>query len=132
ARGDLAAPAARLRAATLDQLLEPSEITAHAPCIEARCGAERLGWAFRLVAHREAHQRARLTKRLERDGAARLLAVLADPADLPVRMLFEDLRVPLRRLAGDRRHPVQAGVVELLHVVDAFHEEREVLELRPL
>ena len=35
------------------------------------------------------------------DGAARLLAVLADPADLPVGMLLEDLRVPLGRLAAD-------------------------------
>src|SRR5439155_1777611 len=121
--GDLAAPAVGLRAAALDQFLEALEIAADATRVEARGRAERLRGTFRLVAHRQAHQRPRVASRLEGDGAARLLAVLADPADLPVRMLLQYLGVPLRRLAGDRRHPVQAGVVQLLHVVDAFHEE---------
>jgi len=49
-----------------------------------------------------------------------------------VGMLLEDLRVPFVRLAGDGRRPVEKRVVELLDVVDTFHEEREVLELRPL
>jgi hypothetical protein len=47
-------------------------------------------------------------------------------------MLLEDLRVPLVRLTADLGDPVQARVVELLHVLDAFHEQPEVLELRAL
>src|SRR6185437_9003254 len=128
---DFPAPGAVLGAAGLDQFLEPLEVAPDTSRVEAGgCadGLDRIG----LIAHREADKRLALADRLERDGAARLLSVLADPADLPVGMLLEDLCVPLGLLAGDVRDPVQARVVELLDVLDAFHEEREVLELRPL
>src|SRR5439155_18282199 len=97
---DFAAPGAALRAAALDQLLEPLEVAAHAPCVEACGGADRFAGSFGPVAHRDADERPRLADRLERDRAAGLLAVLADPADLLVGVLLEDLRVPLRLLAG--------------------------------
>src|SRR5439155_4939926 len=98
---DLAAPSAALRAAELDQFLEPLEVAAHAPLVEAGGRAERFERPFRLVAHRQADERPRFAERLERDGAARLLAVLADPADLLVGMLLEDLRLPFSLLADD-------------------------------
>src|SRR6185295_19922266 len=104
----------------------PLEVASDASRVEAGGCADRLD-RICLIAHREADARLVFADRLERDGAARLLTVLADPADLPVRMLLEDLCVPLGFLAGDVHDPVQARVVELLDVFDAFHEEREVL-----
>jgi hypothetical protein len=40
--------------------------------------------------------------------------------------------VPFFALAADLGHPVKALVFELLHLLDAFHEPRELFELRPL
>src|SRR6266511_1470069 len=100
-RSDFAAPPARFGAAALDQLLEALEISAHATRVQAGGRAHHFGGTLSLIAHRNADQRPRRAGLLESDGAARLLPVLADPADLTVRVLLEDLRVPLVRLAGD-------------------------------
>src|SRR5439155_889770 len=91
---DGASPGPGLGAAALDQLLEALEIAAHPPRVEPRRRAEGFCRAFRLIAHRQADE-CPVAARLERHGAAGLLAVLADPADLAVGMLLEDLRVPL-------------------------------------
>jgi hypothetical protein len=46
--------------------------------------------------------------------------------------LLGDFRVPVVCLAAEARAPVQPPIVELLDLVDSFHEARELLELRPL
>src|SRR6185503_1359967 len=46
--------------------------------------------------------------------------------------LVGDARPPLLRAAGDRGRPVDRRVVDLDDLVDAVHELRERLELRPL
>ena len=69
---------------------------------------------------------------LEADDAAGVLAGDRLPRDAAVRLLVDDLRLPFGLLAGDRGRPVEKRVVELLHLVDALHEARELLELRPL
>src|SRR5207248_696329 len=84
---DVLPPGAGRRAATLDQLLEASEITFDPAPIETRCGADGLDEPLRLVAERQMDERPVFAERLERDGAASLLAVLTDPADLPVGVL---------------------------------------------
>src|ERR671925_52614 len=99
-RRDLAPPRAALGPALLDQALEALEVAADAARVEAGGGADRFAQSLRLVAHAERDACARVADRLERHRAARLLSVLADPADLAIGMLLEDLRVPLRVPAG--------------------------------
>src|SRR5262249_34000898 len=95
------APCAALGTARLDDLLEAIEVGFDTAQVEPGRGAEQLGRPFRLVAHRQSDERLAFRPRLESDGATRLLPVLADPGDLPVRMLLQDLRVPLGLLAAD-------------------------------
>src|SRR5215211_2147670 len=69
---------------------------------------------------------------LEADQARVLRAAEAAPRDALIRNLLDDLRVPLLVLAGDLGAPVESLVVDLMDLLDAFHEAREILELRPL
>src|SRR5262249_52298888 len=54
------------------------------------------------------------------------------PRDAGIWGLFGDLCVPLLLDPTDVRAPVQMCVVELSHLLDSFHEMRELLELCPL
>src|SRR5918999_3915163 len=132
ALADLAAPGAVGHATALDQLLEPVEVAAHAPGVQPGGGADGLAEAFRRVRQLKPDAGPLGAERLERDGAACVLAVGARPDDAAVGHLLEDLRVPLSAVAADRGRPVQLRVVELPDIVHALHEERELLELRPL
>ena len=60
------------------------------------------------------------------------LPPVARPGDALVGVLLGDLGVPLLALAADLGDPVQVRVVDLLDLLDALHEARELLELRPL
>src|SRR5687767_3028797 len=57
---------------------------------------------------------------------------LRGPGDPLVRRLLGDDGVELLLASGDLRAPVQVGVVDLADFLDALHERRELLELRPL
>jgi hypothetical protein len=69
---------------------------------------------------------------VERDDAGLMRAVDRRPRDALVRVLLGDLRVELADLSRDLDGPVEAHVVDLTDLLDALHEVREVLELRPL
>src|SRR5262245_13220950 len=117
----LAAPGAVLDAAQLEQLLEPLEVAADATAVDAGHRADLLERALRPVGHPEPDPRLALAELVEPDGAAGLAAVEALPHDLRVGHLLEDLRLPLGLPTADRGGPPEAGVVELLDVVDALH-----------
>src|SRR5207237_1233873 len=86
---------------------EALEVTPHAPRVDAIGRARGFRRPVRRIAQREADQRPRRATLLEGDGTPRLFAVFADPAEPPVGILLEDLRVPLGLPAADRRRPVQ-------------------------
>jgi hypothetical protein len=57
---------------------------------------------------------------------------LRSPRNPFVRVLLHDFGVPFPFLAGDLWLPVKMSVVKLLHLLDALHKLRELLELGPL
>jgi hypothetical protein len=59
-------------------------------------------------------------------------AAPAPPRDAVVTDLLGDLGFPRLLLAAHVGAPQEPLVAELLHLQDAFHELREILELRPL
>ena len=128
----LAAPRARGLAAALDELAEAVEVALHAPLGQAQRAADGLDEAVGLVLHAHVHLGAVRAERLEAHLAGVALAGDRGPRDALVRHLVDDLGVPLGAAAADVRDPVQARVVELPHLLDALHELRELLELRPL
>ena len=69
---------------------------------------------------------------MERDHAGILGTRGRAPGDALVGVLLADLGVPLLLLAADLGDPVEVGVIDLGDRLDALHELREVLELRPL
>jgi uncharacterized protein (TIGR00730 family) len=129
---DLAAPAARLGAAGLDELLEPLEVLLDLAAVRADRRAECLDHPLGLVLHLDGDLRGRVVDALEDDAAGVLVTVDRAPGDHLVGALLGDLGVPFVPLAVDLGHPVQMCVVQLLDGLDALHEARELLELRPL
>src|SRR5207248_406119 len=130
--GDLAAPGAGLPAARLDELLEAIQVALHARGDQPRGVAHVLHDAFGIVLQLEHDARLAVAQPVERDDARVARAAGAAPRDAVVRDLLLDRRRPLLLLAADVRAPAQAPVVELRDLLDAFHEARELLELRPL
>src|SRR2546425_4268521 len=129
---DLAAPGARLASAALDELLEALEVGLDARAHDTQRIGDVLHDALRLVVHLQHHLRALIVEPMEGDDAGVPGAAAARPRDALVGPLLDDLGVPLLFLAPDHGAPVQALVVELPNLLDALHEAREVLELRPL
>src|SRR5690606_15914676 len=129
---DPAAPGAGRLAALLDELLELLEVALDPPRDEAERVAGLLQDTLGLEVEPQRDERAAGAVGGEGDGARIVDATLAAPGDPLVRLLLDDLGVPLDGLAADLRLPVQVGGVELLHSLDALHELREGLELRPL
>src|SRR5262245_40902816 len=76
--------------------------------------------------------RALVAEPVEGDGPGVPRAAHAAPGHAHVWNLLRDLGLPLDRLASDFGLPEQAARVELVHGLDALHEAREFLELRPL
>src|SRR5215218_5102548 len=129
----LAAPGARLPAATLvEDLLEALEVALDLAVVEAERAADLLLQALRLPAHLDRDLGLAGLRRPERHLARVGLAVDRAPGDPLVRHLVGDLGVPFVRAAAEAGDPMQAPVVELLDALDALHEARELLELRPL
>src|SRR5215204_6250069 len=130
--GDRSPPRACLGAAGLDERLEPLQVASHTRANRAHRVPDRLDRAARLERHLHRHERPVVVEPVERDDARVLRAVRAAPCDALVGSLLGDLRVPLADDATDLSRPVQPAVIQLLHPLDAAHEARELLELRPL
>jgi hypothetical protein len=60
-----------------------------------------------------------------------LLAVGVAPRDALVRQLLRDLGVSLVAAGAEPGDPMQVGLIGRAHLLDALHELRELLELRP-
>jgi hypothetical protein len=129
---DLAPPGAGLGTAPLDELLEPLQVSLHAAAVHPERGADLLRDALRLPVQLHHHPRLRLVDPVEGDDAGIALPARRGPGDALVGMLLGDPGVPLLALAADLGDPVEVYVVELSHLLDAFHERRKLLELRPL
>src|ERR687896_1701815 len=129
---NFAAPRAGLPAAALDELLEPLEVAFHAPAVGAERAAELLLEPFGLVLHANGDLRVVPVERQERDEARVAVATGCPPGDAGVRLLLGDLGHPLTALAAYLGDPAQVRVVDLLDRLNALHEVRKVLELRPL
>ena len=99
---------------------------------EAELVAGLLDDALGLEVHLQHDPRAFVVEAVERDDAGVRRAVGRPPGDALVGVLLGDLGVPLAATAADLGHPVQLGVVDLPDLLDALHELRELLELRPL
>src|SRR5215216_7017350 len=130
----LSAVGARRLVSVLDQLLEALEVAAHLTLDDAEeIPGNVLRGRLALDVHLNVDARLVPSDLLEADDAVVFdLAVDRLPGDLLVRLLLSDLRRPLTSLASNLRDPVDMRVVELLHGLDALHELRKVLELRPL
>src|SRR4051794_9490481 len=127
-----ASPGARLDAPTLDELLEPLEVSLGLPLDHVQEVADLLHETFGLVLQTQAHQGPFGADGLEVDRAGVRDTAGRRPRDLLVGNLLEDGGVPFTLDPGDLRNPVQQGVAELLHLLYAAHELWELLELRPL
>src|SRR6476469_9016932 len=129
---DLAAPAARRRAARFDVFLEAAKVALDLPLDEAQRIARLLDDTFRLDLEFERHARPRSADRLEADAAVVLRSARRVPGDDRVGFLLADLCTPRAVDAIDLRVPREGGVVELLDAPHAVHEPWELLELGPL
>src|SRR5207237_6476112 len=129
---DLAAPGARLTPAALDELLEALEVALDAGLHDAQRVGDVLHDALGLVVDLQHHARPVVVDAVEGHHAGVPGAAAARPRDALVGPLLRDLGDPLLFLAADGGFPLQALVVELANLLDAFHELREVLELSPL
>ena len=116
----------------LDQLAEALEVAFDASFGKPDCGTDEFGDALGLEGHLDLDTRCVVAERLEADDAVIALSADGLPRDPLVGHLLGDLRVPVAYLPGDLAPPVQADVIELLHLLDATHEGGELLELRPL
>src|SRR6185503_574955 len=114
-----------------DVLLEALEVALDAALEEAERIARALDRALRLGLDPERHTRLIRTSRLEEHGTGVVRAFDALPRDALIRRLVRDVGGPRLGLAGDVGRPPQGLVVDLLDRLDALHELREVLELRP-
>src|SRR5215218_7224421 len=130
----LSAVGARRLVSVLDQLLEALEVAAHLTLDDAgEIPGNVLRGRLALDVHLKVDARLVPSDLLEADDAVVFdLAVDRLPGDPLVRLLLGDLRRPRTTLATNLRDPVDVRVVELLHGLDALHELRKVLELRPL
>src|ERR671925_67161 len=95
---DLAAPAAGLPAAGLDELLEAHQVALDPTIGHPEHVAEALHGALGLVLEHHDHPRLAV-ERLEHDAAAVLRVAEPDPIDLLVGDLSGDLGIPLLLLA---------------------------------
>src|SRR5688572_7169096 len=100
--------------------------------VEADEAADRLRHPLRLVVELQHYLRPRVVQLVEGDGAIRTVLVQRLPGDSVVWVLLGDLGVPLTRLTSDLGDPVKPRVGLLLDALDAVHELRKRLELRPL
>lgn len=69
---------------------------------------------------------------MERHHTGVACAVGAGPGNAMVGNLFVDLSVPLALDPANAGAPVKMVVIDLVHLLDPFHEAGEVLELGPL
>ena len=130
--GDVSAPGSRLDAAALDQVAEALEVALDPPLVEPERGPGLLLHAVRLPVHLHGDTRGGVVDPVERDDSGVRPAVRRLPGHALVRVLLGDLGVPLPPRAADLSDPVKVRVVQLADVLDALHERRELLELRPL
>ena len=129
---DLAAPLAGLAAAALDHLLEAVEVALDPPLGDAQRVAGLLDDALGLGVELDHHARLVVVEAVEGDDAGVVRAARGAPGHPLVGLLLGDLGVELALDPGDLRLPVQPAIIELADLLDALHEARERLELRPL
>ena len=129
---DLAAPLAGLGSAALDHLLKGLEVGLDRTLVSPDSLGRRLDDALGLPGHDDLDPCAVVAEAVEPDVAGVLPALGGPPRDVAVGLLVRDLRLPLLPPAADVGDPAQVGVVELRDRLDALHELRELLELRPL
>src|SRR5262249_57248316 len=129
---DRAAPGSSLAATRLDELLEALQVILHLAVHEPQRVADALKEPFGIVLEGEGNARLVIAEAMEINHAAVHVARRAGPGDAIVGNLLSDARVPLLLFAADVGAPAQALVVDLAHFLDAVHELREQLELRPL
>src|SRR4051812_23132856 len=106
---DLAAPGARLRAALLDELLEPLEVALDPVVRDPGRVADLLHRAFRLDLHLDGDAGGVVVEAVEGDDAAIGGAARRGPGHPLVRRLLGDLGVPPPLPAGPLGDPVKAG-----------------------
>ena len=119
-------------APALDEVLEAVEIAADAVIEEAEPVSDLLDEPLGVGIHDEPDLGAPCCLARERDGAIVLDTVDALPGDPVGWGLVGDACPPGLGPTGDRRRPVEGTVIDLDHLVHAFHERREGLELGPL
>src|SRR4051812_46956843 len=129
---DVAPPFAGFTAAPFDHLLEPLEVAGSTPMHESQRVADLGNGVIGFHLELEHQPGVVGVEPMERDDAGVLGPGGRGPGDALVRMLLGDLGVPLAADSGDLGDPVQALVVLLADLLHAFHEGRELLELRPL
>src|SRR5215204_340867 len=129
---DLATPCARLPTARLDELLEPLEIALDAAVGDAEDITQLLLQALGHEVHLHGDAGRAIVDLVERHDAGVVLAVGVAPSHTLLRVLLDDLRVPLMVLAAELGDPVKPAIVELPYLLDSLHEPGKVLELRPL
>src|SRR4029078_13348322 len=128
---DLAAPGARRNLTVLHEILETLEVVLDLSAVETECRADGLLHALRLVLHFDRDACA-FGDRHELHAPVVAQSAGRAPRDDAVRLLLDDLGVPLLPLAVHLGDPVNVTVVGLPHGDDALHEARELLELCPL
>src|SRR6185369_8512390 len=126
------APRPRLVATRLDERLEPFHVALRATSDEPKRIADRLDRTLGLDVELEGHPSRRVGEPVERHHARVRGAFDGMPGDPLVGLLLTDLGGPALLDPGDVGRPGDVGVVQLFDLVDALHEERELLELGPL
>src|ERR687887_1723097 len=118
--------------AHLDMGLEAGEVGLDRPLHEAQARGHLLDHPLRDEVHVDHDARELVVQPVERDDARVGHAARRLPGDALVALALGDLAFPVARAEPDLLVPGDLVLVLLLHVQDAVHEVRELLELRPL
>src|SRR6185503_14177729 len=131
-RVDRATPRSGLVASLLDELLETFEIATHASARDAHGVADVLDDTFGVVLELQHDAGLVVSQSMEGHDTGVAGAPDAVPRHTGVRNLLADLGFPGLLLEPDDGSPDESAIVELADFLHAFHEARELLELRPL
>ena len=126
-------PASGFVSNRFDVLLEALQVALHPPVDDANHVGGGFQGILRFVLHVHGDTRpVAIPERPKLHGADVRLAGIRLPDDASIRLLLDDLRVPLSPAAADLRDPVEPVGRQLLDLLDAFHELGKLLEHRPL
>src|SRR5215208_1674313 len=129
---DDAAPRAGLDLLHLDEGHEPGQVSPHGPLDMAHSTCRLLEQRARVDIESDLNARQAIRELVERDDAGMGHALAHGPHDPLVRTLLDDLRLELLRHAPDLGPEGDVAVVLLRRLIEAVHELRPFLELRPL